>query len=167
MRRRDVEHLYSEHGRQLLSFLVYRLGDQATAEDVLAETFESALRAPPLLKTDERAARAWLYTTALNRARDGLRRSAAEGRALQQAAELQAGEGSAGAEEHVTTRDMLRQALAKLSEEEREALALRFGADLTVPEIAELTGQSLTTVEGRVYRALRKLRDQLPPGALH
>jgi RNA polymerase sigma-70 factor (ECF subfamily) len=48
-----------------------------------------------------------------------------------------------------------------LSGEEREAIALRYGADLTVPEIAKLTGEKLTTVEGRVYRALRKLRDEL------
>jgi RNA polymerase sigma-70 factor, ECF subfamily len=55
----------------------------------------------------------------------------------------------------------LQRALAELSEEERESVALRYGADLTVPEIAKLTGERLTTVEGRVYRALRKLRDLL------
>jgi len=32
-----------------------------------------------------------------------------------------------------------------------------YGADLTIPEIAKLTGESLTTAEGRVCRALRKL----------
>ncbi|MCW2990174.1 MAG: polymerase sigma factor, partial [Solirubrobacterales bacterium] len=42
-----------------------------------------------------------------------------------------------------------------------EALALRFGADLTVPEIAKLLRLKLSTVEGRVYRALRKLREDL------
>ncbi len=55
----------------------------------------------------------------------------------------------------------LARALAELSEEEREAIALRYGGDLTVPEIARLTGERLTTVEGRVYRGLRKLRDLL------
>ena len=48
-----------------------------------------------------------------------------------------------------------------LTDEEREAIALRFGADMTVPEIAGVLGEKLTTVEGRVYRALRKLRDRL------
>ena len=48
-----------------------------------------------------------------------------------------------------------------LSAEEREAIALRFGAELTVPEIAETLREPLTTVEGRVYRALRKLRGEL------
>ena len=51
------------------------------------------------------------------------------------------------------------------SVEEREAISLRFGAELTVPEIAKLTGEKLTTVEGRVYRALRKLREELDSAA--
>src|ERR671926_3753 len=42
-----------------------------------------------------------------------------------------------------------------------DAIALRYGADMTVPEIAKLTREKLTTVEGRVYRALRKLREAL------
>jgi RNA polymerase sigma-70 factor, ECF subfamily len=65
------------------------------------------------------------------------------------------------AAEDVARRDELSRALATLSEEEREVMALRFGADLTVPEIAKLKGERLTTIEGRVYRALRKLRERL------
>jgi RNA polymerase sigma factor (sigma-70 family) len=61
----------------------------------------------------------------------------------------------------VEDRDLVQRALATLSAEEREAIALRFGAELSNPEIAEVLGESLTTVEGRVYRALRKLRDRL------
>ena len=58
-------------------------------------------------------------------------------------------------------RDTVQRALAALSAEEHEAIALRFGADLSVPEIASVLGEPLTTVEGRVYRALRKLRGTL------
>jgi RNA polymerase sigma-70 factor (ECF subfamily) len=61
----------------------------------------------------------------------------------------------------VEARDELARAMTKLSDEEREVIALRFGAEMTVPEVAELLGEKLTTVEGRVYRALRKLRDEL------
>ena len=64
-------------------------------------------------------------------------------------------------EESLGRRDELSRALAALSEEEREVVALRYGADLTAPEIAKLMGEKLTTVEGRLYRALRKLRKRL------
>jgi RNA polymerase sigma-70 factor (ECF subfamily) len=60
-------------------------------------------------------------------------------------------------------------ALRALSDEEREAVALRFGADLALREIARVLDEPMTTVEGRVYRALRKLRDavgeDVAPGA--
>ena len=42
-------------------------------------------------------------------------------------------------------------------------IALRFGGGLTVPEIARATSVRRTTAEGRLYRALGKLRDQLEP----
>src|SRR6185437_304638 len=99
----------------------------------------------------------WLYAIALNLLRDHARRAAAEGRALERAPDLPERDPFAGVE----ARDERGRALALLSAEEREAIALRFGADLTVPEMAEVLGEPLTTVEGRVYRALRKLREAL------
>jgi RNA polymerase sigma-70 factor (ECF subfamily) len=51
--------------------------------------------------------------------------------------------------------------LEALSADERVAVALRFGADLTMPEIAAIVREPLTTVEGRIYRALGKLRSEL------
>src|SRR5918998_2384487 len=92
--------------------------------------------------------------------RDHARRAAAEGRALERV-EV-AGEAEPDARvETLGDREELQRALATLAPEEREAIALRFGAGLTVPEMAKLLGEPLTTVEGRVYRALRKLRAEL------
>lgn len=61
----------------------------------------------------------------------------------------------------VPLRDEVLRGLAMLAPEEREALALRYGADLTVPDIARLLGEPLSTVESRIYRGLRKLRSLL------
>ena len=66
-----------------------------------------------------------------------------------------------GSLERVEQRDELRTALARLSPQEREAVALKFAADLTLREIAAATGESMTTAEGRVYRGLRKLREAM------
>jgi RNA polymerase sigma factor (sigma-70 family) len=64
-------------------------------------------------------------------------------------------------ERALETRQELGGALARLSDEEREVIALRFGADLAVAQVAEALGQPVTTVEGRLYRGLRKLRGEL------
>jgi DNA-directed RNA polymerase specialized sigma24 family protein len=53
--------------------------------------------------------------------------------------------------------------MATLSAHEREAVALRFGADLTVAQIAEATGEKITTIEGRLRRGLRRMREILEP----
>lgn len=160
MRTEDFERLYDEHAEPLLGFLVYRTGDRALAEDLLADTFERVLRARRPFDRRKASEKTWLYTIALNLLRDHARRNAAGARALER---VTAGEGSPMEREieAIEQRDSLQRALATLSIEEREAIALRYGADLTVPEIAKLSGEKLTTIEGRVYRALRKLKDEL------
>ena len=157
MRDEDFERLYEEHADPLFGFLVYRTGDRTLAEDVLADTFERVLRARRRFDPRKASEKTWIYTIALNCLRDRARRSAAEGRALERLDPPEPVSPAGAVEE----RDSVARALDALSGEEREAIALRFGGDLTVPEIAKLTGERLTTVEGRVYRALRKLRDEL------
>lgn len=161
MRPADFDRLYSEHAQSLFSFLAYRLGDRVLAEDLLADTFERALRSRGRFDHRRGTEKSWLYSIAINLLRDHQRRKGAEQRALERAAVGQVGPQEDPALERAEGRSQLGPALRSLAEEEREALALRFGADLTVPEIARLLGQPLTTVEGRVYRGLRKLRDDL------
>jgi RNA polymerase sigma-70 factor (ECF subfamily) len=159
VRQRDFERLYAEHAQPLLGFLVYRTGDRALAEDIVADTFERALRHRRGFDRRRGTEKNWLYAIALNRLRDHGRRAATEGRAVARAAgPTRTGWPSLAA---IDDREQLGHALALLSDQERETIALRYGAELTVPEIARLLEQPLTTVEGRLYRALRKLRDAL------
>jgi RNA polymerase sigma factor (sigma-70 family) len=151
----DFERLYTEEAAGLFSFLAYRTGDRALAEDLLADAFERALRGR--FNPRRGSAKTWLYSIALNALRDHARRSAAEHRAYERVTAPAAGDPFADFE----ARDEIMRGLAGLSGEEREAIALRFGAGLTVPEMAAIVGEPLTTVEGRVYRALRKLREAL------
>ena len=157
MRDDEFERLYAAEAQGLFAFLTYRTGERALAEDLLADAFERALRS----RYDRRkgSPKTWLYAIALNALRDHIRRAAAEGRALERSSGRaeDAPDPFAG----VAHRDELQRALATLSAEEREAISLRFGAELTVPEMATVLGEPLTTVEGRVYRALRKLREAL------
>jgi RNA polymerase sigma factor (sigma-70 family) len=155
----EFEALYAEHADGLFSFLAYRTGDRGLAEDLLADTFEKALRHRRRFDLRLGNRKTWLYAIALNVLRDHLRRRTIESGANEQALQL-------GREEETGTlaienRDLVGRALSGLSSEEREAIALRFGADLSLPEMARLLGEPLTTMEGRVYRALRKLRDAM------
>jgi RNA polymerase sigma-70 factor (ECF subfamily) len=154
------ERLYAEHAQRVFAYLAYRTGDRDLAEDLLADVFERVLRARRRFDPRKGSEAMWIFGIARNRLLDHLRRAGSERRALGRLEhDRRAPDGlDAGA---IGERDELARALAKLSGEERETLALRFGADLTVPQIARVTGQPLTTVDGRLTRGLRKLRAQL------
>ncbi|HYB24739.1 MAG TPA: sigma-70 family RNA polymerase sigma factor [Solirubrobacteraceae bacterium] len=155
------ERLFEENAASLFSFLAYRTGDRVLAEDLLSETFERVLRSRVRFDPRRGSERRWLYTIALNLLRDHARRRTHEERLLRTACAdggEQRPDPALAAVEH---RDELARALATLCEAEREALALRFGADLKLREVARILGEGESAVEGRIYRALRKLRDEL------
>ena len=83
MRDDDFERLYAAEAQGLFGFLAYRTGDRALAEDLLADTFERALRSRKRYDRRRGPAKAWLYTIALNLLRDHARRAAAGERALE------------------------------------------------------------------------------------
>jgi len=162
--RRGVERLYEQHAPSLYRFLVLRTGDAALAEDLVADAFERVLR--HRRRFDPRRARehTWLFAIALNVLHDHGRRSVAEQRAYQRLPDAPGDSG--GPEERLAPdeREELRVALSRLPTDEADALALRYGAGLSVPELARALEIPLTTAEGRVKRGLRRLRDELEPG---
>ncbi|HEX2087477.1 MAG TPA: sigma-70 family RNA polymerase sigma factor [Solirubrobacteraceae bacterium] len=159
MRDAEFERLYAEHAPGLFSFLAYRTGDRILAEDLVADTFERVFRARRRFDPRKGREKAWVYAIAMNLLRDGARRRRTEEQVLER---VGAGaEGGHSPHGEVDARDEVQRALQVLSPEERDVIALRFGGELTAPEIARVIDQSLTTTEGRLYRALRKLRDEL------
>jgi RNA polymerase sigma factor (sigma-70 family) len=158
---KKFEVLYEEHAPGLFGFLAYRTGDHALAEDLLADTFERALTARRPFDVRRGKAKTWLYSIALNLLRDSARRSAAEHRALEQVT-LQAGNGNGHlAHDQLEARQVVMAGLETLGGDEREALALRYGADLSLADIGKVIGKPRSTVEGRIYRGLKHLRLEL------
>ena len=70
-----------------------------------------------------------------------------------------------GPEERLTISPSLVRALTQLSDRDREVLALRFGGDLTGPEIAMLLGLTLANVQQILSRSLRRMRAQMDESA--
>jgi RNA polymerase sigma-70 factor (ECF subfamily) len=158
----QFEQLYEEHAEPLLGFLIYRTGDRALAEEILADTFERVLRSRSRFNPKRGGAKTWIYSIALNRLRDLIRKREAEERALDRS-EAGAPRAAADDTDRVDERSSVAAALAQLDEIEREAVALRYGSDLSVAEVATTLGVKVSTAEGRIYRGLRNLRDLLEP----
>jgi RNA polymerase sigma-70 factor (ECF subfamily) len=158
----DLERLFGEHAEALYGFLAYRVGDPTIAEDLLGDTFERVVRAHHRFDPRKGSETTWLYSIALNCLRDHLRRAKAE-RAAIELSGRDADPWQQDLTERVRDRDELMGGLGTLDPQEREILALRFGADLRLQDIAAVTGLPPTTVRGRLYAGLRKLAAALQP----
>jgi RNA polymerase sigma factor (sigma-70 family) len=154
----DLTRLYEEHARPLHRFLRRRTRDAGQAEDLLAETFERALKAHAGSGARPGAERAWLRTIALNALRDAARRSAAEHRAYAQVGRGGEAQDDPALPDAVGRREALLGALEALPEAEQRVLALRFGSDLSLEDVAAAIGEPRSTAESRIYSGLRRLR---------
>jgi RNA polymerase sigma-70 factor (ECF subfamily) len=102
---------------------------------------------------------AWLFTIVRNLCHDDRER-----RARHEPIDT-AGERAAAIDEgpDVIEREALASAIGRLAPELREALVLREYEGRSYQEIAELTGQSLSSVGVRIFRAKQQLRALLAP----
>lgn len=157
---RDFADAYDEQVWKVYGFFAYRVANREDAEDLTQQTFERALRAWSRFDPARAPLGVWLIAIARNLLIDHYR---GDDSALHEPLE-QVGEERLGSE--VPEPDLgidpdLAEALAALSARDREIVALRFGADLSGPEIAALSGLSLANVQQILSRSLRRLRAAL------
>jgi RNA polymerase sigma factor (sigma-70 family) len=165
VRDHDIERLFAEHSQRLYAFVAYRTADPATAEEIVGDTFERVVRTRRRFDRSKGSEQSWIYAIALNLVTDHLRRAAAENRALDSARHTGEARIQGDAAGNVADRDELLRALDKLDIELREVLALRYGADLRLKDIAKVTGCPVSTVHERLQRGLRRLQAELARGA--
>lgn len=160
---RNFVDVYEEYVWDIYGYLAYRLNSRVDAEDLTQLTFERAFRAWDKFDEARASVRTWLVVIARNALIDHQRRSHSRGHTV--ALDTQAETdfvGQLGPEQtHLGLSPELDAALLRLSPRERDALALRFGADLRGVEIAVLLGISEANAHQILSRALRKLRDML------
>lgn len=159
MKDSDFERLVERHAQGLYAFLLYRTGDHHLAEELVGDTLERAYRARARYDRRRASEKTWLVTIALNRWRDLMRREGSERAALERLASGAPDE--LGGMEQAEQRRALLDGIGRLPDAEREVVALSYGADLSAKQVAELLDVPVTTVQGRLYRGLRHLRDDL------
>ena len=138
--------------RRVYAYAAYRLGDGADAEDATSDTFERALRYRSSYDRSKGEPVAWLLGIA-RRCVDDLLETRPP------VSELDYDVAAPGDLEPDLIRDLtVRRAVLGLDARSRELVALRYGADLTARQIAELLGERTNTVEVALHRALGRLR---------
>lgn len=156
--------LVRRHSPAVGRYVTRRIG-QERAEDVVAETFLVAFRKRADYRDQGRDCLPWLYgiaTRLMHRERRNevrqLRLLAASG------ADPVTAPFTDRVEDAVTARGVkqrLAAAMAELPVSQRDALLLLVWADLSYEQIATATGVPLGTVQSRISRARRRLRESL------
>jgi RNA polymerase sigma-70 factor (ECF subfamily) len=149
--------LYRRYLPAVFRYCRARVATQQDAEDVTAAVFVDALDGLAGYVEQGRFA-AWLFTIA-RRQVSAHRRREVRGPVAGQVAPP-----AAPADLRLEDRDLLRRALGRLTEERREALALRFYAGLKIAEIAEVMGKGESAVKMLIHRGLGQLREELGEG---
>ncbi|HEX5179408.1 MAG TPA: sigma-70 family RNA polymerase sigma factor [Gemmatimonadaceae bacterium] len=148
--------LVSRHHAACLRLATHVLGSREDAEDATQETFLRAYRHLGRYQERERFT-GWLFRILVNQCRTTLARRR-RGEAQLADAGIELGSWDEDAAEWAERDAMLRTALARLHPVQREAVLLRFSADLSYEEMAAATGVGVSALKMRVKRACARMR---------
>lgn len=154
---------FNELRDELLSTLMFMLGNRDDAQDAAQEAFLKCWRSRDGLGSVLNL-RAWIFRVGLNVARDQRRRAwgrrsrplFAEGENIPDRSAPP--EDSLGEREEL---ELLREALQSLRPEEQEVFLMRQNGGLTYEQIAEISRRPVGTVKTQMRAALQKLRTVL------
>ena len=157
-RDRAVTELYAAHYRALVRLAVLLVRDLPTAEDVVQDSFVAMHDGWQRLR-DAESAPAYLRSAVLNRCRSVLRHRAVADKHVQKPPP------DMPSAEHgvlvLVERSAMVAALRKLPGRQREAIVLRYYADLSEAEIAAAMGISRGAVKSHTARGMAALRAEL------
>ena len=151
--------LYDHYLAPLYRYLYSRVGNAADAEDLIAQTFLSALER--LGSYSEKGAfGGWLFAIAHSKVIDHYRREKALSR-LDSAGELAGGGDPPGDVEKRLELEKLAAILHNLSSDEQETIRLRYLAGLSFAEVAAALVKREDAVKKSLYRLLARVQSQM------
>ena len=130
--------LYEHYLPKVFRYISYRVGDMDLAEDLTSVVFEKALTKIDSYRSNKASFSTWLMTVARNTVIDHYRvKSRKLTISIEETLEIASEEASP--EEEVIRKEELQRLgtyLRELSQQEREIISLKFGAELTNRQIA-------------------------------
>ena len=160
----EFTELYHQYFPKVFAYVYGRVQDKEVSLDIVSDVFEKAFIKMQSLRSPESFG-SWLFTIARNEVSSHWRKTKPAAKAAQEAAwenELHAH--PRGPEETVLHKERLAslsELVRQLPRREQEIIALKFDAELTNREIANVLSTSEVNVRVTVFRALRKLRERL------
>ena len=161
---RAFAELYRRHYTAIAGYVYRRIGNAHTTEDLVAETFMTAMRALPRYRHRGTPIRAWFYRIATNTVSRWVRRDRHRSvRGLDECSPSDASVTTSVMNEPANL-EHARTALLSLKPKHQAVLTLHYLEQMRVEEVAAVIGCRVGTVKSRLSRAREALRDRLTRG---
>jgi RNA polymerase sigma-70 factor, ECF subfamily len=150
--------LYERIFPRVYAYVASLLRDRSAAEDVTAQAFERAYRRRRSYRAARGSMDAWVFGIARNAALDELRKRKRRAKLEGDPEDVHA----PAPEDHADLalrRETVRAALASLSGQDRDLIALKFAGGLSNGEMARVLRMSESNVGTRLHRTITKLRE--------
>ena len=161
--------LYDRYGRVVFTVVLPIVGDRFSAEDVIQHVFHVVWQHSSGFRPASGTGAAWVVGITRHRAIERIRSQRHKARQRDVSIDDDAGvilRDRRNVEYEAVIRSDVRQALAELPAEQRQALGLAYYGGLSATEIASSTATPVGTVKTRLRLGLSKLRAALLPGWL-
>src|SRR4051812_22900945 len=154
--------LYDRFGRIAYGMALRVLRDESLAEDAVQDAFLAVWRGAARFVPERGKASTWILTLVHRRAVDVVRREQRRRADPLPAVELPGESGAADEELWLRLeRERVQAALARLPDQQREALELAYYGGFTQSELAERLGEPIGTIKSRMFTGLAHLRELL------
>lgn len=160
--------VYARLSDRLLGYLMARVHDRATAEDLLEATFIELLLKGYTIRGGAKAIKVWLFRAAHFNALDHLRKIRRRAEDLSDMAAFDVMDLSRGPAEQAEASllgDEVRAAMRHLSDDQRQVLLLRYVAGFTAAEVASTMDKTDGAIRSLQHRGERSLARLLTPRA--
>lgn len=167
---RAFAEFYDATSATVFGFLMRLLKDRSRAEEVAQDVYLQLWRRAASFDAERGNAWSWIVVIARSRAMDAIRSDGSYGSALSSletrptAQPLGTRQSSPAREADLAQqRELVQEALAALSDPQRDTIEMAYFEGRSHREIADMTGVPLGTVKGRVRGALKTLTSLLQP----
>lgn len=151
----------------IFRYVLLRVNDHDVAEDLTSDVFIRLLSALRDHTAPQNTLRGWLFAVASRVVKDHYRRH-------YRSREMELDEGLPSRQEKPDdkveakmTKEALREAVVELTEDQQNALALRFGFGMSIQETAQTMGKTEGSVKMLQARAVATLARRLMPGRVN
>ncbi len=141
----------------IFGYIALRVNDRAAAEDLASEVFVRFLSALHQRTAPRTTLRGWLFSVAAHIVSDHHRHRYRAPQARLDESLMSMAPGPDETAEATIDREDLRKALAALTEEQQSVIALRFGAEMPIQDVARALGKSEGAIKQLQARAIAAL----------